>query len=372
MCLCIAVPTICGPLILTDRRVSGFSSSLVGAPRELVEDQLAGHVDVGGRMVRVGPSWVIAGGGSAHFASAVLRAVIEAGKAKPPAKEWTLDTTGRWPLEVAEIVRRIAEGFSPEVAAEAADTSFFVALDHGNTRGNVIGIKANGDVYGGWLTVYNSPPNLGEYVRSRLAMSLEKDVATLKDWAAIVRRVAGECALISRLCKTVSPTCEIACGDRFYTGDAKALTKMSDDEIRAAFGDAPGNDAALERVAGLTGSMPVGAQTIGDGSTCTLSNIDAFWNGTNTAYGTSTGGKATLGRLGSGTGTAGRQVTVTFPVAYSTAPYIAITPNHSGSIGNAYTAHLGLVTTTAFDIYMQVAPTTTGDDTLSFTWVVIG
>ena len=121
------------------------------------------------------------------------------------------------------------------------------------------------------------------------------------------------------------------------------------------------------------GDVTVAAlQITGTGATPTLGDIDAFWNGTNTAAGTSTGGRVTLGRLGSGTGTAGRQVKVTFGTAYANTPNIAITPRHSGSVGNAYTFHLGGVTTTYFEIYLQVAPTTTGDDTLNFNWVVIG
>lgn len=371
MCMCLVVPTLCGPVILTDRRVSTFSSSLVGVPPAAIEDRLACYADVGGRMVRVGPSWVIGGGGSAVMCSAVLRAVLEAGRDKPPAKEWTHETMGRWTLEVAGIVREIAAGLSPEDAAEVAGTTFFVTLDDPDLRGNVFGISWDGSPTGGWKTVHHTPPNLGEYVQSRLSMSLEKDIATISDWPSIVRRVAAECVLVSRLCKTVSPTCEVACGGRFYSGDAKKLSRMSDEEIIAAFGNAPSDSEALQRVGGLSGT-PAHAQTYGGGTAPTLSNIDAFWNGSNSVAGTSTGGTVTLGRIGSGTGTAGRQVTVTFGEAYSTVPHITLTPKHTGSVGNAYTYHLGEVTSGLFAIYLQAAPTAAADVTLGFTWVVIG
>lgn len=110
----------------------------------------------------------------------------------------------------------------------------------------------------------------------------------------------------------------------------------------------------------------------GQGSACTLTNIDAFWTGSTTAIGTALGGMVTLGRIGSGTGTAGRQVTVSFPTAYTTAPYIVIAPKHTGSMGGASSFHLGLVTTTGFAIHLTTAPTTTADDALSFMWVVVG
>lgn len=328
MCMCIVAPSICGPVICTDRRVSTFSSSLVGVPGEAVEDRLLSCFDVGGRMVRVGASWVIGGGGSAQMTSAVLRAVLEAGSTKPPAKVWTAEVMGRWTMEVAGIVRKIAGELPPEDAAEVDDTSFFVALDNPNLRGNVFGFKWDGEPMGGWRTVYHAPPNLGEYTKSRLTMNLEKDIATISDWPSIVRRVASECVLVSRLCKTVSPTCEVGCGGRFYSGDAKNLSRMSDEEIIAAFGDAPSNTEALERVNALAPASPAHAQTIGGGTTPSIATgLDSTRIGT--GYTLTIEGKDTAGTitLVTGTGISANvslgvsMFTVTFGTAYAANPH---------------------------------------------------
>lgn len=350
MCMALVVPSLCGPVILTDRRVSTFSGSLVGALRETIEDRLVCHADVGGRMVRVGPSWVIGGGGSAPHAAAVLRAAIEAGSTKPPAKEWTRETMGRWTMEVAGIIRSIAAELSTADEAEVADSTFFVTLDSPDLRGNVFGFKWDGSPIGGWKTVYHAPPNLGEYTKSRLTMNLEKDIATISDWPSIVRRVAGECVLVSRLCKTVSPTCEVACGNRFYSGDAKKLSRMTDEEIIAAFGDAPGNAEALERVNALCPASPAHAQTIGGGSAPSR-----------TYYGTTTelsfSGTDIGGLCGADTGATpgtGAFMMLTFASAYASAPFATLTA------GNTTTAsalpYVWSSTTTDITFAFAVAP----------------
>lgn len=378
----IAVPTICGPLILTDRRVSTFSSSLVGAPRETIEDRLLSHVDVGGRMVRVGASWIIGGGGSAVMASEVLRAVLEAGSTKPPAKEWTPETMGRWTLEVAGIVAKIAAELSPEAAAEVADTTFFVTLDAPHLRGNVFGIKWDGTPTGGWRTVYHAPANLGEYTKGRLAMNLEKDVATLSDWPSIVRRVAGECVLVSRLCKTVSPTCEVACGDRFYTGDAKALTKMSDEEIIRAFGDAPSNGEALDRVRALAPTTSAHAQTFGSGTGPSIAT-GLSTSRIGTGYSLTVEGKDLAGTivLTTGTGittavTLGTSMfVVTFGTAYAANPHGVITSRNrfaadlAAAAGGAYFID---PITTDFSLICSKDVTFADSTTYKWSWTVIG
>ena len=125
-----------------------------------------------------------------------------------------------------------------------------------------------------------------------------------------------------------------------------------------------------------------GTHLLGGGGTPTLSDISAFWNGTNSITGRDSAGRITLNKTTTASSSASPQCKVTFTTAYASAPFVALTanstdptPEQMGGYGFVSQIVASTVTTTHFIVTFRarlpgVGVTTA--ETVTIDYVVVG